>query len=177
MFKVFIHKCSWLMLVFSLVFFFLYTPGSHLFCNWNQHKQTVKSNCVMNYSYRRLREKRNLRHSKVKPPVRVCVRGHAGWSWISGFIDALSNNSAGQDSSMMSPVTINWSLATWMALTRESPVSFWKMLFHFHGSMVLIPFSLGASLQTPSGSNARGRGLPWRAVHQRWAGAWQSGQI
>lgn len=49
----------------------------------------------------------------------------------------------------MSPVTINWPLATWMALTMESPVSFWKRLFHFNGSTVSSPFSLGDCPQTP----------------------------
>lgn len=64
--------------VFSLVFFFL-TPGSHLFCDRNQHKQIIKSNCVMNYSYLRFREKRSLRYHKVKT---VCVGGGAHMGWL-----------------------------------------------------------------------------------------------
>lgn len=49
-----------------LSFSFFLTPGSHLFCNRNQHKQTIKSNCVMNYSYLRFKREKKLTVEKGK---------------------------------------------------------------------------------------------------------------
>lgn len=66
------------MFLIDVCFFisFFKALGSHLFCNWNQHKQTIKFNCVMNYSYLRFKEKRSLRYNKEK--TALCV-GETHW--------------------------------------------------------------------------------------------------
>ena len=73
--------------VFSLIFFFL-TPGSHLFCNWNQHKQTIKSNCVMNDSYLGFKRQKKLNIQQGKKSLWGV--GQVGWlifnPWIYDYI-------------------------------------------------------------------------------------------
>lgn len=71
--------------VFPLVFFFFLTPGSHLFCNRNLHKQTIKPNCVMNYSYLGFKTEKKTEVQQACWGWGVLV----GWFSISGFVDTL----------------------------------------------------------------------------------------